>query len=224
MHFFLVLFSLSLFFAIPPASSFPTETHRYFQRSGGDSHYFDWILVRQEETLLLRAVSPREEHRTLMEKDTSTLVWSLTNAQEDTAVEARREGNRIELKGLFRGKPIVKQIVIDEAPWFQSLSISLRSFLEMSKESTEFWIVRPDKLNAHKLRATKKGMEMLDLGQQRFAAQKIEVRLIGVASLFGRGNYWFRANDRLLLLYRGPGGLPGVPSTTITLDPVPLNG
>jgi len=200
------------------AAAFRTETHRYLQQSGEESYHFDWILT-ETDGYLLRAVSTAEEHRTLMDETMATRLWNLTNPTEDTEVEARRVDNRIELKGRFHGEPLDMSLAIDDAPWFQSLSTSLRSFLADPEESTEFWTLRPDKLTVHKVRAIKKGRDVLDLGQHSVEAQKVEVRLLGLASLFGRGNYWFRVSDRLLLHYRGPSGLPGIPCTTITLEP-----
>jgi hypothetical protein len=216
---YLPVFAALLFVLCPgQAAAFRTETHRYLQQSGEESYYFDWILAKADG-YLLRAVSTAEEHRTVMDETMATRLWSLTNPAEDTEVEARRVANRIELKGRFHGEPLDMSLAIDDAPWFQSLSTSLRSFLADPEETTEFWTLRPDKLTVHKVRAIKKGRDVLDLGQHRVEAQKIEVRLIGLASLFGRGNYWFRASDRLLLHYRGPSGLPGIPCTTITLEP-----
>lgn len=195
-----------------------TEKHRYLQQTGDERYHFDWILDHSEG-YLLRAVSDAEEHRTVMDDAMETQRWMLTNRQDDTSVEARREGNLIVLQGRFHGKGIDKVLAIDDAPWFQSLSSSLRSFLSTPQQTTEFWTLRPDKLTVHKVRASKKGVETLDLGLQQIEADRVEVGLTGIASLLGRGRYWFRTSDRLLLHYQGPGGLPGVPATTITLQP-----
>lgn len=212
----LALAGLSLTFA--PTSSYALETHRYLEHSGDESHYFDWILSGSKDCLELRAVASFEEHRTIMDKDLATRQWSLSNPKEKTALDARREGDYIVLKGLFKGDPLDKRLDIDEAPWFQSLSTSLRAFLESPDRSTVFWTLRPDKLTALKVRATKKGADLLDLGNRKVETQRIEVGLTGVGSLFARGNYWFRASDRLFLHYQGP-RLPGIPLTTITLEP-----
>jgi len=194
------------------------ESHRYLQQTGDERYHFDWILDHSEG-YLLRAVSEAEEHRTVMDEAMVTRRWTLTNPKDDTAVEARREGNRIVLQGRFHGKGIDKVLAIDDAPWFQSLSSSLRSFLRTPQQTTEFWTLRPDKLTVHKVRASKQGVETVDLRSQRIEANKVEVGLTGIASLLGRGRYWFRTSDRLLLHYQGPGGLAGVPATTITLQP-----
>lgn len=216
----LLLAALVLFFAPCTAKASCSESHRYLEQSGEKSHYFDWILDKTDG-YHLKAVSTTEEHRTFMDEAMVTRRWSLTNPAEDTTVQARRDGNRIVLKGRFHGRQVDKELSIDEAPWFQSLSTSLRSFLATPGESIEFWTLRPDKLTAHKVRATKKGLETLTLGERQIEAYKVEVCLTGLGALLGRGRYWFRASDRLLLHYRGPGGLPGIPVTTITLAPPP---
>jgi hypothetical protein len=201
-----------------PATALRTETHRYLEQSGDESHHFDWIL-RKEGGYLLRAVSPGEEHRTIMDETSATRRWTLTKAAEGTEVEARREGDLIVLSGRFGGKRLDTQLTIDQDPWFQSLSTSLRFFLSSGEEILEFWTLRPDKLTVHKVRATMKGLEVLQLGGRQVEARKIEVGLTGLAGLFGRARYWFRNSDHLFLLYRGPSGLPGIPTTTITLEP-----
>lgn len=194
-----------------------TEIHRYLQQTGDERYSFDWILDHADG-YLLRAVSDAEEHRTVMDDAMVTWRWTLTNPKDDTAVKARREGNQILLHGRFQGKEVDLELEIDEAPWFQSLSISLRSFLDDPQQTAEFWTLRPDKLTIHKVRASKKGLELLDVGSQRILADKVEVGLTGIGSLLGRGHYWFRTNDRLLLRYQGPRGLPGIPATTIILQ------
>jgi len=214
----IVIAALFIFLHSQLTAASATESHRYLQHSGDNSYYFDWILDRSDG-YLLRAVSDAEEHVTVMDDAWATQRWSLTNTAEDTAIEAFREGNRIVLQGRFRGERLDKEMTIDDAPWFQSLSSSLRPFLYTPQQSTEFWTLRPDKLTLHKVRACKKGREMLKLGHNQVEAHKVEVRLTGIASLFGSGCYWFRSSDQLLLHYQGPRGLPGIPSTTITLEP-----
>lgn len=213
----LCLFGLFLFLWPAPAEAIRTEVHRYLQQSGDNSFYFDWILD-ESDGYVLRAISTFDEHRTVMDQTMAARQWNLTKPADDTLVEAHREGNRIFLSGRFRGTPLEKRKDIDGAPWFQSLSASLRSFLSSRQTSTAFWTIRPDKLTVHKVRATQKGTETLHLGEQKFETIKVEIRLTGIASLFGRAYYWFSTNDLLLLKYQGPKGLPGIPSTTITLQ------
>ena len=134
-----------------------------------------------------------------------------------------RQRGRLGFQRGRRGAPLEKRKEIDGAPWFQSLSTSLRAFLSSRQTSTEFWTIRPDKLTVHKVRATQKGRETLNLGKQKFETKKIEIRLTGIASIFGRAHYWFRSSDLLLLQYKGPSGLPGIPATTITLQPPTTN-
>jgi hypothetical protein len=201
-----------------PAAGLQTETHRYLQQSDDQREYFNWIL-EQSDGYLLQAVSAAEEHRAIMDEFMATRLWTLTNPTEDTEVEARRVENRIVLRGRFHGYPIDRRLIIDDSPWYQSLSASLRHFLAASQASTEFWTLRPDKLTVHKVRAKKMGSETLQLMGRQVETKKVEVCLTGLAALFGRARYWFRASDHLLLRYQGPKGLPGVPATTITIEP-----
>lgn len=194
------------------------ESYRYLQQTGKTEEHFDWILEHRED-ILLQAISPVEVHQTLMDSAMATRRWELDIPQQGTCVQASREGNSIQLQGQWRGKTLDRSLDIDEAPWFQALSVSLRPFLKQQQTSTEFWTLRPDKLTVHKIRATKKGRHPLLLDGQEVTADKVEITMTGPAAWLGRGRYWFRASDHVLLRYQGPGGLPGIPATIITLTP-----
>jgi hypothetical protein len=67
-------------------------------------------------------------------------------------------------------------------------------------------------------------METIDIAGRAVQAQKIEIRLTGFGALPGHSLYWLRPGDRLFRRYEGPNGIPGIKSTTISLQsalPVP---
>ena len=217
----LALLFCTLFTVVPVrAGATPgaaTESYRYRQQTGRNEECFEWSLEHREEPLL-QAIGPEQRHQTLMEPNMATRRWYLDHPENSTHVAVWREGDELLLQGQWRGEPLDKTLQIDDAPWFQALSVSLRPFLTGSEESTEFWTLRPDKLTAHKIRARKRGQETVLVGGEEVLAHRVEVGMTGPAALLGKGRYWFRACDLVLLRYQGPGGLPGTPATTILLD------
>ena len=202
-----------------PATGFsePLEGYRYRQQTEDKIEYFDWLLEKPGD-FHLSAVSDSEIHRTALDNNLNTESWSLDNPEQQTSVKARREADRIILTGHWHGERIDKQLRIDAAPWYQAMSLSLRTFLASSQDSLEFWTLRPDKLQPLKLRVTKKELETVQIEGQPVEAQRLEVRLTGLGSLLGHSLYWFRPSDGLFLKYQGPNGMPGLATTTITLE------
>ena len=195
----------------------PSEGYRYRQQTGDKVEYFDWLLEKSAN-LLLTATSKTETFCTIMDSDLHTHGWTVDNPAEQTAVEAKRQSDSITLTGVWHGQPLRKTLHIDAAPWYQAMSLSMRAVLDSPETSVTFWTLRPDELQPLKLKATKKGMDILEIGGRAIQAQKIEIRLTGLGGLLGHSLYWLRAKDGLFLKYQGPNGLPGVACTTITLE------
>lgn len=209
---------LSLLLLLPsPGSGKPLESHRYRQQTGAKVEFFDWLLEKPGN-FHLAAISDTETHRTILDSNLQTQSWTLAIPSTQTTIEARREGNRIFLTGRRRGQPIQEELLVDDAPWYQSMSLSLRGFLASPRTSMEFWTLRPDELKLLKLRVEKKGLETVRIAGRPTEAQRLEIRLTGLGALLGHSLYWFRPGDDLFLKYHGPTGMPGLVTTTITLD------
>lgn len=107
-------------------------------------------------------------------------------------------------------------MTIDDAPWFQAISLNLRRFVGSGESRIEFWTVRSDVLSAHKIVAEKQGLEEIAAAGQTHRARVVELRLSGALSGFWKSRYWFRANDSLFLQFEGPSGPPGSPLRLIS--------
>ncbi len=70
----------------------------------------------------------------------------MRRVEENTCIAAKREKVSIVILGRDKGKAIYKKISIDEAPWYQAISLSLRPFIVSEATTVEFWTVRPDNL------------------------------------------------------------------------------
>jgi hypothetical protein len=114
-------------------------------------------------------------------------------------------------------QPREKKSSTGSDPWYQALSLSLRALRDAEKGSLEFWTLRPDNLEVHKLRAVRKGVEMLEVDGKQVAALKLGVSLTGLKAMFWHCSYWLRESDGVFLRYRGPSGPPGCPETEVRL-------
>lgn len=198
----------------PTAGAAGPQTFHYLQRTGEQSQSFS-LTLEPGPPLRLKAEGPRERHQTVMESDYSTRRWQLTQSAEGTDIQARREGDSLLLSGRLRGEPVERRQAIDAAPWYQALSISLRNLLDQRVGALEFWTLRPDTLEVHKVRAVRQALETLEIDGEPVAAWRIELRLTGLKALFWRSHYWLRQSDGVFLRYRGPSGPPGQPLTEV---------
>lgn len=211
-----LVFSALLGPILSPAGNASADSYRYRQQTGKETSEFHWTLKRDRE-IRLTAESSEDYHLTLMDSSLATRQWSLVNPGAATEITVRRERDVLLLNGQFEGKPVARAIEIDSAPWYQALSLSLRALRGEEKQSMEFWTLRPDNLEAHKLRAVRKGVEMLEIEGRQVAALRLEVSLTGMKAMFWRCTYWLRESDGVFLRYRGPSGPPGWPATEVRL-------
>ena len=192
---------------------------RYLEQTGTDSCIFTWRLERERDTATLSVVQ-RQGSETFLSRNTAageTLAWQYVH-QPDTDVRAEREGDRIRLSGRFQGKTVDEVHAIDDRPWFQPLSFSLRPLALDGQATAEFWTIRVDTLELVAMRAEAAGREEMDTVRgPRLTAARVVIRPDGVFSRLWRAEYWFRAEDGLFIRYRGTHGPPGTPETVISL-------
>lgn len=104
---------------------------------------------------------------------------------------------------------------IDDAPWYQATSWSLRALVLSSQMEVRFWTVRIDTLTVHKIKAVKKQQMILNLNGAKEEAEEVELRLEGLLALFWKSSYWFRRSDGVFLRFEGPSGPPGTPDVVV---------
>jgi hypothetical protein len=194
------------------------EQHLYLRTFGDETTTMLWQRLSGEPERIIAEIDG-EVDQTEMDRNLATRSWQVKDQHKMTDLRIERHIDRLHLTGSFEGKRIDRWKDIDEAPWFQTMSISFRPFLNNNEETIRFWFVRPDTLGIHKLKAIKKGIEELEIQGEQVKAQKLELRLTGLAAPFWKANYWFREGDHLFVRYLSPGGLPGTPKIEVKLVP-----
>jgi hypothetical protein len=124
---FQAILPLCLALLFMAAASPAAPVFRYLEQTGTDSFIFTWRLEREPDTATLTGV-PRQGREIFRSRNTAagdTLAWQYTR-QPDTDVRAERDGDHIRLSGRFQGRKVDEVRAIDDRPWFQPLSFSLR--------------------------------------------------------------------------------------------------
>lgn len=203
------------------ASGLSVEQHRYLKKTGTKTQFFDWRLEKGSD-LVLTSVLGTEHDVTRMKADFSTYSWTVDDPAVGTHLSVSRNGKTLIMHGMFKGKKIQRTVTIDEDPWYQALSISLRQFVDPQLMSRKFWTIRSDTLDVYRLQVHReeqavKGME----GKYGGQAIRLKIQLTGFRAAFWSCHYWLRKMDGVFLRYEGPSGPPGWPMTTVKLIDLP---
>lgn len=210
------ILALFFFYALvcSPADASSVESYRYEETIGGIEKQIQWC-VHKSEPIRLLYQSESETHITQTDKSFATDQWEMDKQDEGTSLHARRRPHAIIIRGRWKGRKISKELPIDDAPWYQATSWSLRDFVLSSRQEIRFWTVRIDTLTVHKIRAVKKLPAVLDLNGVKEETVEVELRLGGLLSLFWKSSYWFRCSDGVFLRFEGLSGPPGAPDVVV---------
>ena len=191
------------------------ETRVYLERTGDACQSFVWRLEEGDEIV----VSAHESGDVLFENrlspDGRTHLWRHKTPERHVTVS--REGNRLAVEGTENGSPVYRHWDIDDLPWYQPLSYSLREFLRSDNNLIRFWMIRSDTLAPFRMRATKEGFDTISLNGMPYEALKVCLAPDGWLAAFWHGYYWYRRDDGMFLKFKGRHGPPGTPITVVEL-------
>lgn len=188
--------------------------HEYTATTGQKHRHFLWTL-EHDEGWTLTSVDDLETHKTWLDTSLATDKWTLQRPASDTSITAWREGTRLRIEGTLNGKPYQRAHNLANLPWYQALSLSLRNHLGEDRVGLEFWTIRPDNLDLHRLMISKTTEEPVPVEEEQIPAYRIEIRLAGWKASFWKGDYWFRRDTGDFVRYQAASGPPGWPPTII---------
>jgi hypothetical protein len=192
------------------------EIHDYLETTGGEKTEFRWTLYRDADEWRLESRSGDETHVVFCQPDGTTRQWTLE--REGTRVVAMREGHTLRLEGTVDGKPCQRKISLGDEPWLQALSLALGAQAANGVTEQVFWMIRPDNLQAVKLKAANEGKETITLDEGAVEAQRVRVGSPSRTAGLWYSHYWFRTDDHVFVRYEGVFGLPFVPRTTVVIQ------
>ncbi|BBO86093.1 hypothetical protein DSCO28_66590 [Desulfosarcina ovata subsp. sediminis] len=193
----------------------PEEVHHYREITGKSVKTVEWRLSKGDP-MILTYTSPGERYVTATGPDYDTRRWRVAADNGRTALIAERVGAAITIRGRFKGDTVNKVLAIDDAPWYQATSLSLRQLVASEAKEKCFWTIRIDTLSAHKIKAIKKGVENLNKNACQQSLMHIRLTLTGFLAPFWKSDYWFALPGGIFDRFKGPSGPPGSPMTTVT--------
>jgi len=192
------------------------EKRQYLKTTGEKKQLFSWCL-EHGKGLKLESRIASEHDVTHMDSALETQSWSKYDPLKKTDIRVVRKGERLIFSGVFKGKKVARTFEVDESPWYQALSLSLRPFATGGGDDLEFWTVRPDTLDVHRLQVKREEEAPLELYGEPVACVKLKIQLTGMKSILWSSYYWLRKSDGMFVRYEGPSGPPGWPETTVEL-------
>ncbi len=203
-----------------PSSEVPEGIFEYHEIVGEKTIPFSWEAEQKQDKIAITVFEEDKFFYNLCTADGATLEWRFEKkgVHDITAI---RKDNSLHLSGSRSGEEFSKEVTIDERPWYQPLSFSLRNFLDTNEKKTSFWVIRADKIDVVALTAEKVGKEDIVFNEEVMPAQKVEIRAEGFRSQFWHATYWYRQSDHLFLRYESVHGLPGTAATIVELVETP---
>ena len=167
--------------------------------------------------LTLKEYKLHSEH--IFAPQIGTAQWALRDDKSDHDFVAKRNGDIVHIRRTFRGKPINKEVDIDEDVWFNKLDHGLSAFAISDQQEISFWVLKLlSDLDPIKMIAEKEKVERIEVGGQSYEAVKVKLILDHfILSKLWSAQCWYRTSDGLFLRYQGANGRPGTPVTTINL-------
>lgn len=187
----------------------------YIEKKGAETKDVLWSLSHNN-TYQLTYKTVDETHITCTDDTFATLSWAMGSPTRKCSIHASRKYNTISIKGMLNGQAINKHIEIDDTPWFQATSLSLKGLINSGEKEIQFWTLRPETLKAYKLKAIKENSELFLIGNTPIEAVKIKLCLTGFLSPFWSSHYWFSTKDGSFLGFEGPADKSGLTRISVT--------
>lgn len=186
------------------------ETSKYVSVCGKDKTIIKWIQENKDGKIYLTTIQSDERHEYIIGKGYKTESWKLCNQISNTDLTISLDNGTYSISGKFKGKLISTSVKSKGKPWYQNIAYSASHIL-VKTTSIEYECFRPDNIKLYTMSATKKNIENFD----GMKAIRIEVCLTGFMSVFWKCNYYFDAQTKYFVGYRGVNGGPGTPETKI---------
>ena len=186
----------------------------YYIIKTGDTEYYSRERLEKNRQFIHTLEAAGKRDTTVIQPESDTMMWEMEAPGERTHIIAEKRGGTIDLRGEHRGVAVCKTIKIDDAPWFQAISVSLGRIASSGLSKIYFWSIRSDNLKAYKMTATQKDWQLVRLDGRQINARRFEIRPYGLLAPLWKCDCWF-SEDGIFLKYRGAGWPPGSPDTEI---------
>jgi hypothetical protein len=133
-----------------------------------------------------------------------TFDWQMTDLKAGSVLHGVRIGNVIHVTGALKNKKVERDVKVDPAPWYQVFGPLLQDLLPEASPQTDFWVVNPDDLSAHKMQVKRAGSERITIRGAAMDTFKIHFSPAGALAPFWGADFWYRASDGVYVSSRLP--------------------
>jgi hypothetical protein len=134
----------------------------------------------------------------------ATRQWHYKSDQ-NTDISLCRNGDYIEISGVFQGKPIDKKLTIDHGPWFQIVPLGLETASRDTSGRSNLWAVsleQPAMLKAVCFHIVKMANSPLP-DHPEIPCTRFSMSIKGLPCHIWTGDYFIRQSDHVFLRCQG---------------------
>ena len=189
-------------------------TLRYVKTFGSTTRIVEYSVTRTAEGVDVSSSGSEPSDDTHWIPGRGTVTWHEVDAAMGTDLRAERTGDTIRVRGKLKGRQVVKEVRVDAAPWYQIFGPAIGDLVPPGSSRTEFWVLSPDDLVAHKMVAARAGVERIDINGKKVNAVRVHFSPAGIFSGLWGADFWYRPSDSAWIYSRLPEN-GGVTITTL---------
>lgn len=213
--FFIIVIGV-VFFSFSLADLFKKSIYVYQDTTGSLSYEVRWALTEKKDSVAI--VSKSQDGLYNFQYTDKYILKNIEGSSKAKKVDYKIDllNNKLIVKGNSQKGFLEKQYNIDSANWVQDFTFGLKPFLESKKSEYKFIIISPFDFSKNELIAYKTDIEDIVVNKQKYQAQKVQITLQGLKSMFWSAYVWYDIQDNKLLLYKANEG-PGTQMNIISL-------
>lgn len=212
-----ILLVFILFLSIFYLHSETTQETTLDWKVGKDSVIFNESVTKTSSGYVaILNTSVGEYDRQVMDKNRSVLEWQRKDTAEGTDIQAVRKGEKVTVKGTYKGKPYEKIHDFGNQAWYQLQEVSYEELYKSEQTNVKFWSIDRKRLSATEFKAEKLEDENILIMGKQIPAVKYSLGVSGVPTFLFQAYFWLRKEDGHFLKLEAPAVL-GVPKSAIEL-------
>lgn len=207
--------AMAVFFVTVALAAAETQTYVYKTFNGRNKKVISEYQLTVEElpggkkkyTRQFSGKRMDEDEDFVLDKDYQTAEWTAKDEGEKTDYTGKKQGKTITLKGVLKGVPVDKTIVLqDDKPFYFTPKFNLTKFVLSGEKSMEFWMLRKDKLTEVPMQATNEGEEIINVNGKDVEAVKVDYSAAGKWAKYYKRIYFYRKSDGAFIRRKSPEG------------------
>jgi hypothetical protein len=130
-----------------------------------------------------------------MDEHRLTLEWQRKVESEGTDLAAVRKGSKVQIKGMYKGKPYDKTHDFGDLPWYQFQEISYEEICRAKVETSSFWTIDRKTLKPSLFTAQRRETDSIRVMGTSIPAIKYDLTVSGVPAFLFTSHFWLRESD-----------------------------